>query len=136
MTSRSKNPKNISSWLPVNVEDVLLDVYPNILDNPKVTAKRGAIWPLFEKVGGVVKFEGDGMAITADRGTYKGVQLTRAQVDIPAFSADTVWLDVDAAASGALPDSFPTSKPPRLTVIPAVYLRKPKDPAAEIWACS
>lgn len=76
------------------------------------------------------------MAITADRGTYKGVQLTRAQVDIPAFSADTVWLDVDAAASGALPDSFPTSKPPRLTVIPAVYLRKPKDPAAEIWACS
>ena len=61
----------------VNVEDVLLDVYPNILDNPKVTAKRGAIWPLFEKVGGVVKFEGDGMAITADRGTYKGVQLTR-----------------------------------------------------------
>ena len=63
MTSRSKNPKNIS-LAAVNVEDVLLDVYPNILDNPKVTAKRGAIWPLFEKVGGVVKFEGDGMAIT------------------------------------------------------------------------
>ena len=87
----------------VNAEDVLLDVYPNILDNPKASPKRGAIWPLFEKVGGVVKFEGDGMAITADRGTYKGVQLTHAQVDIPAFSADTVWLDVDAAASGALP---------------------------------
>ena len=46
----------------VNAEDVLLDVYPNILDNPKASPKRGAIWPLFEKVGGVVKFEGDGMA--------------------------------------------------------------------------
>ena len=98
-----KESKEHQFLAAVNVEDVLLDVYPNILDNPKVTAKRGAIWPLFEKVGGVVKFEGDGMAITADRGTYKGVQLTRAQVDIPAFSADTVWLDVDAAASGALP---------------------------------
>jgi len=98
-----KESKEHQFLAAVNVEDVLLDVYPNILDNPKVTAKRGAIWPLFEKVGGVVKFEGDGMAITADRGTYKGVQLTRAMVDIPAFSADTVWLDVDAAASGALP---------------------------------
>lgn len=98
-----KESKEHQFLATVDVDDVLLDVYPNVLDNPKNSPKRGAIWPLFEKVGGVVKFEGDGMAITADRGTYKGVQLSHAQVDIPAFSADTVWLDVDAAASGALP---------------------------------
>ena len=131
-----KESKEHQFLAAVNVEDVLLDVYPNILDNPKVTAKRGAIWPLFEKVGGVVKFEGDGMAITADRGTYKGVQLTRAQVDIPAFSPPPFGSMWTLPPPVRFPDSFPTSKPPRLTVIPAVYLRKPKDPAAEIWACS
>lgn len=88
----------------VNVEDVLLDVYPNKLDNPKAAAKAGAIWPAFEKVGGVVRFIGNRMEIAAERGNYKDVKLQKALVHIPSFSTDTVWLDVNASAAGSLKD--------------------------------
>lgn len=98
-----KDEKDGSFLVSVDVDKVLLDVYPNILDNPKQNTKKGAIWPVFEDVGGVVKFQGDGMYITADRGTYKNVKLSQAKVNIPAFSDETVWLDVDASAAGPLP---------------------------------
>lgn len=98
-----KGSENEKFEVTVNADDVTVDVYPLKFDKPSAQNKAGGIWPVFTKVGGVVRFSGDGMHITADKGSYKNASLISAKVDIPSFSADTVWLDVDASAKGDIP---------------------------------
>jgi uncharacterized protein (TIGR02099 family) len=86
-------------------KDGVIDVYPTEDVKKDGTWVKGADWPLFRNASGHGAFIKDSMTITADAGTYQNARLKNAEVRIPAFSADTVWLTVDAAAAGPM-ESF------------------------------
>jgi uncharacterized protein (TIGR02099 family) len=86
-------------------KDGIIDVYPTENVRKDGTWVKGADWPLFRNVAGRGAFIKDSMTITAAEGTYQDARLKKAEVRIPAFSADTVLLTVDAAASGPM-ESF------------------------------
>ena len=136
MTSRSKNPKNISSWLPLTWKmscSMSIPTFSTTRKSPLSAVQSGRSLKKSE-------------ASSSSRATAWPSPLTgelirafslrvRRSISLPSLPTPfgSMWT---LPPPVRFPDSFPTSKPPRLTVIPAVYLRKPKDPAAEIWACS
>ncbi len=84
------------------VKDVSIDFYPNKFNDPNTSYRKGDPWPVVDHIGGEVVFHGDSMRVKVTEGSYKDISVNVANVDIPSFSAQTVWLNVDAQASGPL----------------------------------
>ncbi|MCD7989616.1 MAG: TIGR02099 family protein, partial [Klebsiella quasipneumoniae] len=85
-----------------NISGLTIDFYPIKFDDPSKTNKPGAIWPTVGDVGCVLTFEGDSMHVDLSKGSYGDVSLVNGTVDIPSFNDPTIWLRVDASATGGV----------------------------------
>ncbi len=86
-----------------DIEDVTLNVFPTRRRNAAGNLENIVVWPLFTNISGRGTFEGDGMKIEATKGRYMDAEISRVIAEIPSFADKTIWLNIDANATGPLP---------------------------------
>lgn len=85
-----------------NVERGKLDFMPSHEKDRSGRFRTGRLWPVLDSIRATLLFEGESMRISGESAASLGLKARKVLVEIPAFSADTVMLNVGGEISGNL----------------------------------